>query len=246
MRQSSRPISGPLNAAMSALAQRLGLARLPRLMVCDRVMVPTVIGGFRSAILLPASVVSGVSAQMLEALLAHELCHLKRHDYLVNLWQSAVETVLFYHPAVWWVSKAIREQREYCCDDMAVTLLNDGATYARALATMEEMRSQPLMLAASDGDLIARIRRIVSPGPRRDFSVASTLFALALPAAIVIALAATSIRLAAPTIAAARQPHSDKHNGNQSAPCLSRSAVTKLATLATQRSSPTCNADWQG
>ena len=91
--------------------------------------------------LLPASALAGLSPQQLEAILAHELAHIRRHDYLVNLLQTLVETLLFYHPAVWWLSRRIRIERENCCDDLAVSLCGDPVAYAKALADLEELRA---------------------------------------------------------------------------------------------------------
>jgi hypothetical protein len=98
----------------------------------------------------------------LEAILLHELAHIRRHDYLVNLIQTATETLLFYHPAVWWVSRRVRVEREYCCDDVAAVTCGNTLTYARALAELEQCR-QPalrLALAASGGSLLQRIHRL--------------------------------------------------------------------------------------
>ena len=104
-----------------------------------------------------------MAPSQLEAVIAHELAHIRRHDYLVNLLQATVETLLFYHPASWWISRQIRVEREHCCDDMAVELCGDRLTYARALADLEQMRGadMKLALAASGGSLIRRIRRLL-------------------------------------------------------------------------------------
>jgi uncharacterized protein YjbI with pentapeptide repeats/beta-lactamase regulating signal transducer with metallopeptidase domain len=164
-RRATRPIRGPLEDRMAALARRLGIRRPVRLLESARVSVPTVIGWLRAVILLPAGTLTGLTPMQLEALLAHELAHIRRCDYLVNLLQTAVETLLFYHPAVWWVSGTIRAEREHCCDDLAVDALGDRITYARALTALEALRSGPrsLALAGNGGDLMARIRRIVGP-----------------------------------------------------------------------------------
>ena len=130
--------------------------------------MPTVIGWLRPVVLLPVSCVTGLSPGQLEAIVAHELAHIRRHDYLVDLLQSAVETLLFYHPAVWWVSRRIREEREHCCDDLAVAACGDRAGYARALATLEELRpaSAQLAVAASGAPLLRRIRRLAGQPER--------------------------------------------------------------------------------
>jgi TonB family protein len=125
-----------------------------------------VIGWLRPIILLPASALAGLSPVDLDAILAHELAHVRRGDYLVNLIQCVVEVLLFYHPAVWWVSGQIRREREHCCDDLAASLSPDRVTYARALASLEELRGEAprLAMAAGGADLLQRIRRLVEPG----------------------------------------------------------------------------------
>ena len=115
--------------------------------------------------LIPAKGWSRLAVKQLEALLAHEIAHIRRHDYFVNMCQVCIETVLFFHPAVWWVSKRIRAERENCCDDMAVTLCGgDRLLVARALFALEEQRSAPMLrVAANGGSLRERIRRLVAP-----------------------------------------------------------------------------------
>lgn len=153
---------------LSALRGRLRVSRPVRLCESVLVEVPTVIGWLRPVILIPASALTGMSAEQLEALLAHELAHIKRYDYLINLIQTAVETLLFYHPAVWWLSAQIRQEREHCCDDLAVATCGDVLTYARALAELEQLRSvaPQLAVAANGGALINRIRRLVGSPAR--------------------------------------------------------------------------------
>jgi BlaR1 peptidase M56 len=87
---------------------------------------------FGKSILLPVSALADLTPQMMEAILAHELAHIRRHDYLLNILQTAIETLLFYHPAVWWVGKKIRQERENCCDDLAVTACGDAMICARS------------------------------------------------------------------------------------------------------------------
>ncbi|MGA9769496.1 MAG: M56 family metallopeptidase [Blastocatellia bacterium] len=153
---------------LSSLRKRLRVSRPVRLCVSLLVEVPTVIGWMRPVILVPASALTGLSPEQLEALLAHELAHIKRYDYLVNLIQTAVETLLFYHPAVWWLSAQIRQEREHCCDDLAVATCGDVLTYARALAELEHLRSvaPQLAVAANGGALITRIQRLVGSPAR--------------------------------------------------------------------------------
>ena len=129
------------------------------------VQVPTAMGWLKPVVLLPAQAMTGLSMAQIDALVAHELAHIKRHDYLVNLLQSAIETLLFYHPAVWLLSRRIRHERELCCDDMAIAACGDDRlTYASALADLESLRQEPEpMLAANGGSLLTRVRRILAP-----------------------------------------------------------------------------------
>jgi beta-lactamase regulating signal transducer with metallopeptidase domain len=145
------------------LSRRLHIARHVRLLESTLIDVPTVIGWMKPVVLLPTSALAGLTPEQLEAILAHELAHIRRHDYLVNLLQTLVETLLFYHPAVWWLSRRIRAERENCCDDLAVSLCGDPFTYAKALADLEELRgaTAPLALAANGGSLALRVRRLL-------------------------------------------------------------------------------------
>jgi type II secretory pathway component GspD/PulD (secretin) len=145
------------------LAERLKVTRPVKLMESALVQIPTVVGWFRPVILLPASALTGLSPEQIEALLAHELAHIRRYDYLVNMFQTLVEILGFYHPAVWWISYTIRVERENCCDDLAVSVCGDKVGYARALTSMEEARfaKGELAVAASGGSLSRRIRRLI-------------------------------------------------------------------------------------
>lgn len=158
-----KPVNASLQVKLNELAARLRISRAVRLVESALVQVPTVVGWLRPVILLPASALTGLTTEQLEALLAHELAHIHRYDYLLNIMQTIVETLGFYHPAVWWISHKIRLERENCCDDLAVSLSGDCVRYARALASMEEIRADrnELAVAASGGNLFGRIRRLV-------------------------------------------------------------------------------------
>jgi beta-lactamase regulating signal transducer with metallopeptidase domain len=158
--------TGPVPPTLDALAERvrrrLHISRGVRLLESTRLDVPTVIGWLKPVVLLPASAMSALAPAQLEAIIAHELAHIRRHDYLVNLLQTLVETLLFYHPAVWWLSRQIRIERENCCDDLAVSLCGDPVAYARALADLEALRGGAgLALAATGGSLVQRVRRLL-------------------------------------------------------------------------------------
>jgi uncharacterized protein involved in exopolysaccharide biosynthesis len=122
-----------------------------------------VIGWLRPVILLPFSSLVGLAPGQIEAILVHELAHIRRFDHLVNLFQCLVETLMFYHPVLWWLTNWVRDERENCCDDVVLSVCSDRLAYARALATLEEYRSplSPLALAATDGSLLGRIRRLL-------------------------------------------------------------------------------------
>jgi beta-lactamase regulating signal transducer with metallopeptidase domain len=154
------------------------------------VHAPTVIGCFRPVVLVPVSVLTGLTPQQLELILAHELAHIRRRDYLVNLLQTAVETLLFYHPAVFWVSGRMRVEREHCCDDLAVAACGSPVRYARALADLEGLCAEApaLAMAASGGSLLERIARLVQP-PRPLSAASRGLSVLLVVLAVGLALA---------------------------------------------------------
>lgn len=158
-------VSDGLRRAVRRLARDLGITRPIGLFESPWIDAPTVIGWLRPTILLPVGALTGLSVQQIEAVLSHELAHIKRHDYLVNVLQHLAETVFFYHPAVWWLSRQIRIEREHCCDDVAVEACGNAAIYARALAALEESRQRQatFALAATDGSLVDRVRRLVGP-----------------------------------------------------------------------------------
>jgi beta-lactamase regulating signal transducer with metallopeptidase domain len=144
------------------LAHALKLRRAVQLLESAAVEVPTVIGWLRPVVLLPAATLTGLSTEQMEMILAHELAHVRRNDFFVNLMQAVVETLLFYHPAVWWISHRIRVEREHCCDDVAVSVSGKPLVYARALTRLEELRVEDAQafVAANGGSLIGRIRRL--------------------------------------------------------------------------------------
>jgi beta-lactamase regulating signal transducer with metallopeptidase domain len=148
--------------AASRLAHALKLRKAVQLLESAAVEVPTVIGWLRPVVLLPAATLTGLSTEQMEMILAHELAHIRRNDFFVNLMQAVVETLLFYHPAVWWISHRIRVEREHCCDDVAVAVSGKPLVYARALTRLEELRidEAQAFIAANGGSLIGRIRRL--------------------------------------------------------------------------------------
>lgn len=161
-RRSKRALPEVWQQRLSTLAEQLRIRRTIGLYETALAQVPAVIGWIRPVILVPAGALLNLSAAELEALIAHELAHVRRHDYLANLLQSAIEVVMFYHPAVWWISKRIRAEREHCCDDLAIAACGNRMTYARALTALEELRGAPqFAMAATSGSLVSRIRRLL-------------------------------------------------------------------------------------
>lgn len=178
--------------SLRRIADSLGVARAVRLLQSTLVEVPMVIGWIRPVVLVPASALTGLSASQLETIFAHELAHIRRHDYLVNLLQTFAETLFFYHPAVWWMSRRIRIERENCCDDLAVAVCGNPVLYARALATLEGLRSESRAVAASGGSLRERVMRLVTASPTRcsyRWVAGISIFTLAAAVAIAAPLA---------------------------------------------------------
>ncbi len=186
----------PWQAAGERLAGRLRLDVAFRVVESGLVETPSVIGFLRPVILLPVAVLSNLSPGQVEALLAHELAHIRRRDYVVNLVQTAAETLLFFHPAVWWVSSRIREEREHCCDDVAVEICGEPTDYAAALAELASWRSREIGLSvgATGGPLLARVRRLVGT-PEEDeprFASGLALLAIGLMLTAGVAIQSTS------------------------------------------------------
>jgi beta-lactamase regulating signal transducer with metallopeptidase domain len=190
-RRYTRPAEEYWEAKFRVLAKRLAIARPVRLVISGVAQVPAVVGSLRPVVLFPASLLTGLSPEQIESLLAHELAHVRRHDYLVNLLQTAAETLLFYHPAVWWISRNIRCERENCCDDLAVEACGSSVTYARALTQLEVMRSTPrLAMAADGGSLLSRVERILQRKDGASMTRSGWAAALGLGSAVLVAFLA--------------------------------------------------------
>ncbi len=152
-----------LRTMVSGLAKGMGISHSVQVLSASLPDGPSVIGWIRPVILIPAATIAGLTPEQLEMVLAHELAHIRRFDYLINLGQMLVETFLFYHPAVWWVSGRIRQERELCCDDMAVLICGNPLSYARALTALEKLRTEtPLVsMGAASQPLLYRIQRLM-------------------------------------------------------------------------------------
>jgi uncharacterized protein (TIGR03435 family) len=185
---------------VAALAGRIGITRPVRVLVSSMADGPCVVGWLRPAILLPPAAAMGLTPQQLEAVLAHELAHVKRHDYLVNMIQVVAETLFFYHPVVWWVSKQIRIERELCCDDIAVRSCGDAVGYARALTALARQRlgAPEFSMAATGGSLKYRVQRLLGATPELGTAGA--------PGAVVLAVAMAAVALNLDRLQARAQP----------------------------------------
>jgi GWxTD domain-containing protein len=179
---------------VARLASRLKLARPVVLLESCFAEVPVVIGYLRPVILVPVGLMTGLPAGQVEAILLHELAHIRRFDYLVNLLQVFVEGLLFYHPAVWWISGVIRAERENCCDDLVVVATGSAIEYATALASLEQRRENAGMaLAATGGGLVNRIQRLLGRKERGYAGAMPVFTAAILTVTVVAALGALQI-----------------------------------------------------
>lgn len=163
----TRFAGGRVRDIAQRLADRLGVRSALRVLESTAVDVPMVIGWVRPAVVVPVGLLTGFSPAQLEMVIAHELSHIRRYDTLVNFAQTIVETLLFYHPAIWWISTRVREEREHCCDDLALAATgSDRSAYGSMLLQLEESRVQfALTAAATDGSLLRRVKRIVLETP---------------------------------------------------------------------------------
>jgi GWxTD domain-containing protein len=173
------------------LAARLRVSRSVVLLESCLAEVPVVIGYVRPVILMPVGLLAGLPSGQIESILLHELAHIRRHDYLVNLMQIVVESLVFYHPAVWWISGVMRAERENCCDDLVVATQGDAFAYAAALTALEQNRGtvRDAVLAATGGSLVKRVRRLlIQPeGPRAALTPVFSAAVLTITAAAVMA-----------------------------------------------------------
>jgi bla regulator protein blaR1 len=192
------PVGERWNANLSDLSGKIGMHRTVRLVESALARIPMTIGYLKPVILLPLGTLSGVPPQQIDAILLHELAHILRKDYLLNIIQSVVELMFFYHPVTWWLSGLIRQEREHICDDLAVAVNQDHINYIKALTTMEELNSKsPLLASAMMGPrkkLLIRVKRLLSPVIlRRGFSEGIIAFILLTGLIFTLSLNALSI-----------------------------------------------------
>jgi bla regulator protein blaR1 len=217
--------SAQWQSAAARISDALGLRRAVRLLESAAVEVPSVLGSLRPVILLPASTLTGLTPEQIEMVLAHELAHIRRHDFLVNLLQAFVETLMFYHPAVWWMSRSVRIERENCCDDLAVAVCGNPIQYARALTRLEELRAgaPEVMVAANGGSLLDRIRRIAAG--RAESTGAGPRWAAAVVMLVILGLA-----LAVPSLPALAQRDDPPAKATEAKPAKAHVDVVEAAS----------------
>ncbi len=197
-RKNVRVAPAAVRSLVRETARRWRISRPVRVLESGLTHVPIVVGWLRPVILLPASALTALPPEQLRAVILHELAHVRRHDGLVNLVQAAFESTFFFHPAVWWVSNRIRVEREYCCDDAAAGRRGEALAYARALLTLDGLRSphtgpvNRLAMSSTGGPLMKRIRRIV--GAERDSAGRAVGWAVPLVLVAVAALAFVAMR----------------------------------------------------
>ncbi len=168
--QNKQDISSDLKQRINLLIEKLGIRQKFNMIQSVKIDIPTVYGWFKPTLIIPVSFFTGMDQKYIDSIILHELAHIKRYDYLVNMFQILMETIGFFHPAVWWISGKIRQEREHCCDDFAVNILGDRLLYVKSLVQLEETRSTPaLALAANGGELMQRVSRILNYTYKKSF-----------------------------------------------------------------------------
>lgn len=207
------------------IAARMKIRRPVRLLESIHVSVPLVIGHFKPLVLMPIGMVNQLSPKEVEAVFAHELAHIRRHDFLLNLVQSILDILYYFNPAVWYISATIRTERENSCDDWAVAMCGNSMTYVNALVQLQEravnMPQLALSLAGGGKPLLNRVRRILNQ-PNNKQSVMERFIATIL---LLAAVAVFSI--------SAGTPDAESASGEELRPLLS-SLQTELDSIPPQ------------
>jgi beta-lactamase regulating signal transducer with metallopeptidase domain len=195
-----QPVTGEWQQVFNRLAKMLNLNKAVRILQSTLVKVPMVVGYFKPVVLIPVSAFTGLSPGQLETVILHELAHIVRKDYLMNILQSVVEIVFFYHPAVWWMSKIVRAEREHCCDDIAIEKSGDSVNFAKALANIQEqvLVSENLAMAIgnSSNHLIRRIKRLLNqPNMKSNFTEGFTASCIIFAGILIMMLNTGSAKL---------------------------------------------------
>jgi len=197
----------PLNwrRTVRELCDQLGIRQPVRLLESYLVHVPMAMGWVSPVILVPVSVFTELTPEQLKAVIAHELAHIRRYDYLINLIQAVFEALFFYHPAVWWLSYRLRTEREYCCDDVAVSACRDALSYARALSSLDALRDGECRAAmvSTGGALMNRITRLVDVRMKQTRRLSGWLVPIVIALSLAGAVSAMTVSPATPDVDAA-------------------------------------------
>ena len=190
LKQKSRDASAEVQSLVAHIAKRCGLRKPFRVLVSDTISSAAVMGMLKPVLFIPASMISGLSQSQLEAVIAHEIAHIRRFDPIVSFCQSLIEAVLFFNPAVAWIGRQTRMEREACCDAFGVTATGDESLYLDTLALwaekMKNQKSLPVGALAfanrQESTLLDRVRRVLFPDfvPATRFSPISTVFLFAI------------------------------------------------------------------
>jgi len=177
LRMTAQPYRGELADCLHVFALEAGVRRQVRFLESIRVKSPMTMGVFRPIVILPLGFFMNLDPVAIDAVLAHELAHIRRFDVFVNGLQCIIETLLFFHPVVWWISRRIRAEREHCCDDSAVETCGDPILFAEALSQLDVLRTCEPILANSfrGGSLMERMHRLLGTDPSAIRIVAPSL-----------------------------------------------------------------------
>ncbi|PKQ61262.1 hypothetical protein BZG02_16650 [Labilibaculum filiforme] len=182
----SYPLRSEYNTITESLMVKFNLKQTILFKESGLLEIPSVIGYFKPIVLIPVSMLSGIPKNQLEIIIAHELAHIRRHDYLLQFIQEIFELIFFYHPVVWWLSSVVNTEREHICDDLAVKVCGESLTLIKALNNMEAIRKKQyemvLSFSGKKGKVLNRIKRILRPKnsntPRKERFVLSGVFTL--------------------------------------------------------------------
>jgi len=195
----AQPASEAVQQLARRISTRIGLRGKVKVLETALLQIPATIGWLKPVILLPIGMANQITTQEVEAILAHELAHIRRHDYLLNLLQNIIESLFYFNPAVWYISAIIRREREHSCDDLAVQVCGNSLIYAKALVHIQELNRPAPRLAMAlfrkKGALLLRIQRILQPTiqPTSDIMEKITVTGLLLAAVLAFSVRTTSI-----------------------------------------------------
>lgn len=182
-------------AMLDDLASQIPVKQTVALLESALIKVPVVIGHFKPVILLPLGAVNALTPAQVEAILAHELAHVARYDYLLHILQSVIEVFFYFNPAVWWIGSHVRIEREHCCDDTAVALCGNELAYAKALVALQEMSvatpNLAMTFSKNKNQLLRRVQRILHQ-PQNKWDIMEKLTATCLLLAVLVGLSVSA------------------------------------------------------